>query len=65
MHPRLKVELQDTINKKSISNAPILVERLTLKHVVTLAAECETAGVFHNAQTAIPIQHNLNAIGHP
>ena len=45
-------------NKPSntINNAPILVECHTLKHVVTSSAECETAGVFQNAKTAIPIQ---------
>ena len=46
-------------------NAPILVECKILKHVVTSAAECETAAVFHNAQQAIPIQYILTQIGHP
>ena len=32
---------------------------------LTSAAEFETAGVFHNAQTAIRIQYILNEIGHP
>ena len=45
-------------------NAPLLVECLTLKHIVTSSAECKTAGVFHNAKVAIPIQYILNEIGH-
>ena len=49
----------------TIQNAPLLVECKTLKHVVTSAAECETAAVFHNAQRAIPIQYILTRIGHP
>ena len=49
----------------TIQNAPILVEFKILKHVVTSAAECETAAVFHNAQQAIPIQYILTQIGHP
>ena len=49
----------------TVQNAPILIECKTLKHVVTSAAKCETAAVFHNAQQAIPIQHILTQIGHP
>ena len=49
---------------KSNNNEPILIECLTLKNVVTSAAECETAGVFHNAQTAITIQYILKEIGY-
>ena len=53
-------------NKPSITinNVPILVECSTLKHVVASSAECETAGVFHNAKIAFPIQYILNEIGH-
>ena len=46
-------------------NGAILVECKTLRHVVASAAEAETAGVFHNAQTAIPIRTILKALGHP
>ena len=45
-------------------NAPILVECCALKHIITFTAECETAGVFHNAKTAIPIRYILNELGH-
>ena len=55
--------LQDTSSGTNI-NAPILIKCCTLKYVVTSSAECETVGVFHNAKTAIPIQHILNKIGH-
>ena len=46
-------------------NGPILVECKTLKHVVSSAAEAETAGVFHNAQIAIPIRYILECLHHP
>ena len=43
----------------------ILVECKTLRHVVALSAEAEVAGVFHNAQVAIPLRHILSSLGHP
>ena len=46
-------------------NGPIHVEYRTLRHVVASAAEAETAGVFHNAQTIIPIRRILLALNHP
>ena len=46
-------------------HSPILAECRTLRHVVASSAEAEIAGVFHNAQTAIPIRHLLNQMGHP
>ena len=46
-------------------NGAILIECKALRHVVSSAAEAETAGVFHNAQVAIPIRHILEQIGHP
>ena len=46
-------------------NGAILVECKTLRHVVASAAEAETAGVFHNAQTAVPLRIILQALGHP
>jgi hypothetical protein len=36
-------------------NGFLLIECKTLRHVVASSAEAETAGVFHNAQIAIPI----------
>ena len=34
-------------------NGPIHIECKLLKHVVASAAEAETAGLFHNCQTAV------------
>ena len=46
-------------------NHPILVECKCLRHVVSSAAEAETAGIFHNAQVVISLRRVLNALGHP
>ena len=46
-------------------NSAFLVECKTLKHVVASSAEAETAGVFHNAQRALPICYMLIQLGHP
>ena len=46
-------------------NHPILVECRCLRHVVSSAAEAETAGVFHNAQISIQLRRILHAFGHP
>ena len=46
-------------------NGAILVECKTLRHVVASAAEAEIAGVFHNAQTSLPIRHILQVLNHP
>ena len=35
------------------------------KNLVTSAAEVEIGGLFHNAQTSIPITLLLSALGHP
>ena len=45
-------------------NAPILVLCKTLRTVVSSAAESETAGVFTNAQLALPIRYILQCLGH-
>ena len=45
-------------------NGAIIVECKTILHVVASAAEAETAGLFHNAQIAVPIRHILEALGH-
>ena len=37
------------------TNGAIHIECKTLRHVVASSAEAETAGVFHNAQIAIPL----------
>ena len=45
-------------------NGAILVECKGIKHVLSSSAEAETAGLFHNAQIAIPIRYILDSIGH-
>ena len=45
-------------------NAAIHVECKTLRHVVSSAVEAEVAGVYHNAQTSIPLRTILQALGH-
>ncbi len=50
---------------KKTPNAPILIECKTLRHVVASAAEAETGGLFHNAQTILHLRILLDAIGHP
>jgi len=49
---------------KKTPNAPILVECKTLRNVVASAAEAETGGLFHNAQTILHIRILLAALGH-
>ena len=46
-------------------NGPFHVECKILRHVVTSAAEAETAGLFYNCQTAIHLRHMLAVLGHP
>ena len=48
----------------STLNGPIHIECKLLKHVVASAAEAETAGLFHNCQTAVMIRNMLLALGH-
>ena len=52
-------------NKHPTINGAILVECKTLRHVISSAAEAETAGIFQNAQTAIPLHTFLQALNHP
>jgi hypothetical protein len=47
------------------TNGAVLVICKTLRGVLSSAAETETGGVFHNAQTAIILRRILNALGHP
>ena len=47
-----------------ITNGAILLTCKTRRHNVASSAESETAGLFHNAQVAIPIRYTLNKIGH-
>ena len=46
-------------------NGAVHVECKTLRHVVSSAAEAETAGVYHNAEMALPIRIVLKALNHP
>lgn len=48
-----------------LSPHPILVECRCLRHVVSSAAEAETAGLFQNAQNIISIRRVLEALNHP
>ena len=50
---------------KPIPNHPVLVECRCLRHVVSSAAEAETAAIFYNSQIAISIRRVLTALGHP
>ena len=53
------------VTKRPKMNGAILVECKTLRHVVSSSAEAEVAGIFHNASTAVPIRHILEALNHP
>ena len=53
-----------TPEQSPMLHAPILVVYRTLWHIVSLAAKVETAGVFTNAQIALPIQYILECLGH-
>ena len=53
------------IARAVLPNGPILTECKTIQHVVSSAAEAETAALFHNVQIASPIYHILIALGHP
>ena len=57
--------LGSTTPSSPTPSGPILIECRTLRHVVASSAEAEIAGVFHNAQIAIPIRHILQSLGHP
>ena len=46
-------------------NGPLLIECKIIRHVVASAAEAEIGGLFHNAQTSIPIRVMLEALCHP
>ena len=53
------------VTRTVLPNGPILTECRTIKHVVASSAEAETSGLFHNAQTALPIRYLLREMGHP
>ena len=52
-------------NIMNAPNHPILIECKCLRHVVSSAAEAETAAIFYNAQTSILLRRILHALGHP
>ena len=54
-----------TLKSTPTFNAAIHVECRLLRHIVSSAAEAETAGIFTNCQAAIPIRHMLKILGHP
>ena len=58
-------QLNSNIRSNPHVNAAILVECKTLRHVVASSAEAETAGVFYNAQRAVPLRYMLIQLGHP
>ena len=45
-------------------NQPILIECHCLQHVVSSAAEAETAALFHNSQNSLLLRRILVALGH-
>lgn len=47
-----------------LPNRPILIEYKTIWHVITSAAEAETADLFHDATTARTIWHISQELGH-
>ena len=49
----------------TLHNPPFHVICKFIKHVVTSAAEAETAGTFSNGQEIIYIRRLLHALGHP
>jgi len=58
-------QLNSAQRSNSHVNAAILVECKTLRHVVASSAEAESAGLFHNAQRAVPIRYMQSQLGHP
>ena len=58
-------DTSDTAPPTPPLKGPVHVECKVLRHVVTSAAEAETAGLFYNCQTALYFQHMLAALGHP
>ena len=50
---------------KAPHNAAVHTECRILENIVCSAAEAECGGLFHNAQAALGILRNLEAIGHP
>ena len=49
----------------NLFNGPIYILATIIKNVMASAAEAEVAGLFINANKAIPIRHTLIEMGHP
>ena len=49
----------------NLFNWPIYILATIIKNVIASAAEAEVAGLFMNANKAIPIRHTLIVMGHP
>ena len=58
-------QLNSAKHSNNYVNGTILIECKTLRHVVASSAEVEAAGIFHNAQVALPIRYILTQLGHP
>ena len=58
-------QLSNQLPIPPLHNAHILIEYRGLRHVVCSSSEAETAGLFQNAQVALPIRRLLIEIGHP
>ena len=58
-------QLLDYPTREGAINGPLLIEYKTLRSVVASAAEAEMGGLYHNAQTSIPIRYILQALHHP
>ena len=52
------------LNPPTTPNAPVHIECKLLKHVVSSAAEAETAGIYTNCCTALDLRNILEALGH-
>ena len=58
-------QLLDYPTKQDSINGPLHIECKTIRNVVASAAEAEMGGLYHNAQTSIPIRYILEALHHP
>ena len=58
-------QLLDYPTREGAINGPLLIECKTLRNVVASAAEAEMGGLYHNAQTSLPIRYILQALHHP
>ena len=59
-------QLNDNLKRvpQPMINGAVIFKCKMLKHVVSSVAEAERAGVFYNAQIAIPIRYILEKLGY-